>query len=51
MEYTQADHHTEYLAEDGNDYTPLTLDLVFQSMRRYLGAQTLQNVVRPELRY
>lgn len=51
MEYTQSDHHTAYLADDGNAYIPLTLDLVFQNMRRYLAGQPLQNVVRPELRY
>ena len=38
-------------ADDGNAYVPMTLDLVFQNMRRYLAGQPLENVVRPELGY
>lgn len=38
-------------ADDGDAYVPMTLDLVFQNMRRYLAGQSLENVVRPELGY
>lgn len=38
-------------ADDGNAYIPLTLDLVFQNMRRYIAGVPLQNAVRPELGY
>lgn len=38
-------------ADDGDAYVPMTLDLVFQNMRRYLAGQPLENVVRPELGY
>jgi hypothetical protein len=30
---------------------PLTLDLFFANMRRYLAGEPLANVVRPELGY
>jgi phosphoglycerate dehydrogenase-like enzyme len=38
-------------ADEGDAYVPMTLDLVFQNMRRYLTGQPLKNVVRPELGY
>lgn len=38
-------------ADDGDAYVPMTLDLVFKNMRRYLAGQPLENVVRPELGY
>jgi len=38
-------------ADDGDSYVPLTLDLFFANMRRYLAGEPLQNVVRPELGY
>lgn len=38
-------------ADDGDSYVPLTLDLVFQNMRRHLSGEPLCNVVRPELGY
>ena len=31
--------------------TPVTLDLVFENMGRYLAGEPLVNVVRPELGY
>ena len=38
-------------ADDGNSYVPMTLDLVFANMRRYLAGEPLENAVRPELGY
>lgn len=38
-------------ADDGASYVPLTLDLFFDNMRRYLAGEPLRNVVRPELGY
>jgi phosphoglycerate dehydrogenase-like enzyme len=38
-------------ADDGDSYVPMTLDLVFQNMRRQLAGERFQNVVRPELGY
>ena len=38
-------------ADDGDSYVPMTLDLVFQNMRRYLAGEPFENVVRPELGY
>ena len=38
-------------ADDGDTYVPMTLDLVFRNMRRYLAGEALENVVRPELGY
>ena len=38
-------------ADDGDSYVPMTLDLVFRNMRRYLAGDALENVVRPELGY
>jgi phosphoglycerate dehydrogenase-like enzyme len=38
-------------ADDGAAYVPLTLDLFFANVRRYLANQPLQNIVRPELGY
>ena len=38
-------------ADDGNTYVPMTLELVFRNMRRYLAGEPLENVVRPELGY
>lgn len=38
-------------ADDGDNYVPLTLDIFFNNLRRYLKGEPLQNVVRPELGY
>jgi phosphoglycerate dehydrogenase-like enzyme len=38
-------------ADDGDSYIPLTLDLVFINMQRYLAGETLNNLVRPNLGY
>lgn len=38
-------------ADDGDSYVPMTLELVFENLRRYLAGEPLQNVVRPELGY
>ena len=38
-------------ADDGDSYVPMTLDLVFANMRRYLAGEVLVNAVRPELGY
>lgn len=38
-------------ADDGDAYVPITLELFFANMRRYLAGEPLQNVVRPELGY
>lgn len=38
-------------ADDGDNYVPITLDLFFSNMERYLAGQPLLNVVRPELGY
>jgi phosphoglycerate dehydrogenase-like enzyme len=38
-------------SDDGNTYVEMTLDLVFQNLKRLLNGQELINVVRPELGY
>lgn len=38
-------------ADDGDSYVPMTLELVFRNMRRYLAGEPLENVVRPALGY
>lgn len=38
-------------ADDGESYVPMTLELVFENMRRYLAREPLRNSVRPELGY
>lgn len=38
-------------ADDGDNYVPITLDLFFANMRRYLAGEPLQNVVNPTLGY
>ncbi len=38
-------------ADDGDSYVPLTLDLFFRNMERYLAGEELLNQVRPELGY
>ncbi len=38
-------------ADDGDAYVPITLDLVFENLRRHLANEPLVNVVRPELGY
>ena len=38
-------------ADDGDSYVPLTLDLFFRNMKRYLAGEELLNQVRPELGY
>ena len=38
-------------ADDGDSYVPMTLELVFRNMRRYLAGEPLDNVVRPDLGY
>jgi len=38
-------------ADDGDSYVPITLELVFENLRRHLANEPLVNVVRPELGY
>ena len=38
-------------ADDGDNYVPITLELFFNNLRRYLSGEPLLNVVRPELGY
>ena len=38
-------------ADDGTSYVPLTLDLFFRNMERYLAGKELVNRVRPDLGY
>jgi phosphoglycerate dehydrogenase-like enzyme len=38
-------------ADDGDNYIPITLDLFFRNMARYIGGEELINIVRPELGY
>jgi len=38
-------------ADDGNTYVEMTLELVFQNLKRLFNGQDLINVVRPELGY
>lgn len=38
-------------ADDGDSYVTITLELVFENLRRYLTNQPLVNAVRPELGY
>lgn len=38
-------------ADDGDSYVPLTLDLFFRNMERYLAGEDLLNPVRPNLGY
>ena len=38
-------------ADDGDSYVPITLELFFDNLRRYLAHEPLMNVVRPELGY
>jgi phosphoglycerate dehydrogenase-like enzyme len=38
-------------ADDGDSYVPITLQLFFDNLRRYLAGDALRNVVRPELGY
>ena len=38
-------------ADDGDNYVPITLDIFFNNLRRYMKGEPLQNVVRPELGY
>ena len=38
-------------ADDGDSYVPITLELFFDNLARYLKGETLRNVVRPELGY
>ena len=38
-------------ADDGDNYVPITLELFFNNMKRYIAGEVLQNVVRPELGY
>jgi phosphoglycerate dehydrogenase-like enzyme len=38
-------------ADDGDSYVPITLQLFFDNLRRYLAGQPLDNVVRPDLGY
>ncbi len=38
-------------ADDGDRYVPITLDLFFANMQRYIADETLMNIVRPELGY
>ena len=38
-------------ADDGDSYVPITLQLFFDNLRRYVAGEELRNVVRPELGY
>ena len=38
-------------ADDGDNYVPITLELFFKNLQRYLAGDELLNVVRPELGY
>ncbi|MEM8644784.1 MAG: NAD(P)-dependent oxidoreductase, partial [Pseudomonadota bacterium] len=38
-------------ADDGDSYVPLTLDLFFRNMERFLDGEELLNPVRPDLGY
>jgi phosphoglycerate dehydrogenase-like enzyme len=38
-------------ADDGDNYIPITLDLFFNNLKRYIAGEHLTNVVRPELGY
>ena len=38
-------------ADDGDHYIPITLDLFFDNMQRYIAGDALMNVVRPQLGY
>ena len=38
-------------ADDGDHYVPITLDLFFNNLKRYIAGEPLKNVVRPELGY
>ena len=38
-------------ADDGDSYVPITLELFFDNLQRYLVGEPLMNVVRPELGY
>jgi phosphoglycerate dehydrogenase-like enzyme len=38
-------------ADDGDSYVPITLQLFFDNLRRYVDGEPLLNVVRPELGY
>ena len=43
--------NTSIIADDGDTYILMTLELVFMNMRRYLANQELNNLVRPDLGY
>lgn len=38
-------------ADDGESYVAMTLELVFDNLRRYVAGEPLKNVVRPKLGY
>jgi phosphoglycerate dehydrogenase-like enzyme len=38
-------------ADDGDSYVPITLELFFNNLKRYVAGEPLLNVVRPELGY
>jgi phosphoglycerate dehydrogenase-like enzyme len=38
-------------ADDGDAYVPITLELIFENLRRHLENEPLMNVVRPDLGY
>lgn len=38
-------------ADDGDSYVPITLQLFFDNLRRYVDGEPLRNVVHPELGY
>ena len=38
-------------ADDGDNYIPITLDLFFNNLKRYIAGEPLMNVVKPELGY
>ena len=43
--------HPMSSADDGDHYIPITLDLFFDNMQRYIAGDALMNVVRPQLGY
>lgn len=38
-------------ADDGDNYIPITLDMLFDNLRRYIAGEPLRNVVDPALGY
>ena len=51
MAHTKSYRDAAYLADDGNTYVEMTLDLVFTNLERYLNGKPLNNIVDPALGY